>query len=101
MATCLLHHWKMKNDSTLICPLQLISGQYVCPHNNSASPLVEIELIGIPADCAKHKSKMIQRNALNPIWNEVYHFQVRKLIVFTRWDWDCNCFITTNRLFMT
>ncbi len=39
--------------------------------------MVELELIGIPADCAKHKSKMIQRNALNPIWNEVYQFQVQ------------------------
>lgn len=41
-----------------------------------ASTYVEIELVGIPIDCAKHKTKTIQNNALNPIWNEKLCFQV-------------------------
>lgn len=41
-----------------------------------ASTYVEIELVGIPIDCAKHKTKLIQSNALNPIWNEKFCFQV-------------------------
>ena len=39
--------------------------------------MVEVELIGIPADCAKFKSKVVTRNGINPIWYEMYTFQVR------------------------
>ena len=56
---------------------QVISGQYVCS-NFSASTQVEVEIIGIPVDCAKHKTRVIPRNSLNPIWNDVFTFQVSK-----------------------
>lgn len=55
--------------------LQVISGQYVCS-NYTASTQVEVEIIGISVDCAKHKTKVIPRNSLNPIWNDVFTFQV-------------------------
>ena len=56
--------------------LSIVSGQYVSPSNLSAGTYVEIELVGIPIDCAKHKTKVIVNNALNPIWNEKFCFQV-------------------------
>ncbi|XP_020282205.1 1-phosphatidylinositol 4,5-bisphosphate phosphodiesterase epsilon-1-like [Pseudomyrmex gracilis] len=56
--------------------LSLVSGQYVSLTNFGTSTYVEVELIGIPIDCAKHKTKVIQNNALNPIWNEKFCFQV-------------------------
>ncbi|XP_076227082.1 1-phosphatidylinositol 4,5-bisphosphate phosphodiesterase epsilon-1 [Nomia melanderi] len=56
--------------------LSIVSGQYVSPTNFVASTYVEIELVGIPSDCAKHKTKVVQNNALNPIWNERLCFQV-------------------------
>ncbi|XP_076629671.1 1-phosphatidylinositol 4,5-bisphosphate phosphodiesterase epsilon-1 isoform X2 [Colletes latitarsis] len=56
--------------------LSIVSGQYVSPTNFVASTYVEVELVGIPIDCAKHKTKVIQSNALNPIWNEKFCFQV-------------------------
>ena len=56
--------------------VQVISGQYMCP-NHTSSTQVEVEVIGIPADCAKFKTKVIPRNALNPIWNDVFTLQVR------------------------
>jgi phosphatidylinositol phospholipase C epsilon len=56
--------------------LSIVSGQYVSPSNLLTSTYVEIELVGIPIDCAKHKTKVIQGNALNPIWNEKFCFQV-------------------------
>ncbi|XP_034937622.1 1-phosphatidylinositol 4,5-bisphosphate phosphodiesterase epsilon-1-like [Chelonus insularis] len=56
--------------------LSIVSGQYISPTNLLASTYVEIELVGIPIDCAKHKTKAIQNNALNPIWNEKFCFQV-------------------------
>ncbi|XP_073996296.1 uncharacterized protein isoform X2 [Rhodnius prolixus] len=56
--------------------LNIISGQYVCQSNLTASVFVEVELIGIQVDCVKQKTKVVQRNALNPIWNEPFYFQV-------------------------
>ncbi|XP_014229016.1 1-phosphatidylinositol 4,5-bisphosphate phosphodiesterase epsilon-1-like [Trichogramma pretiosum] len=56
--------------------LSIVSGQYVNPTNVLASTYVEVELVGIQVDCAKHKTKAIQGNALNPIWNEKFCFQV-------------------------
>lgn len=56
--------------------LSVISGQYVYQTNLTASVLVEVEMIGIPADAAKHKTKVVQRNALNPIWNDTFFFQI-------------------------
>jgi hypothetical protein len=57
--------------------LQVISGQYVCPESNTGSPQVEVELIGIPVDCSKQRSRVIQRNSLNPIFNDTFIFKVR------------------------
>ncbi len=57
--------------------LTIISGQYVCEHDYSASPIVEVEVLGIPKDCYKYKTKMSQRNALNPIWEDTFEIEVR------------------------
>ena len=38
--------------------IKLISGQYVCQHDYTASPAVEVEVIGIPQDCFKYKTKL-------------------------------------------
>lgn len=57
--------------------LTIISGQYVCPANPSAgSPLLDVEMVGIPADCVKHKSKMVQRNGINPLFHDKFEFTV-------------------------
>lgn len=57
--------------------LTIISGQYVCPTNPSAgSPLIDVEIIGIPADCVKHKSKMVQRNGINPVFQDKFQFTI-------------------------
>jgi phosphatidylinositol phospholipase C epsilon len=57
--------------------LTIISGQYVCPANPSAgSPLLDVEIVGIPADCVKHKSKMVQRNGINPVFQDKFEFTV-------------------------
>jgi phosphatidylinositol phospholipase C epsilon len=33
-------------------------------------------VIGIPRDCCKYKTKMVSRNALNPIWEETFEVEV-------------------------
>uniref|UniRef100_A0A915DP53 Phosphoinositide phospholipase C n=1 Tax=Ditylenchus dipsaci TaxID=166011 RepID=A0A915DP53_9BILA len=54
----------MSNCSALILQITIISGQYVCPGVFTASPFIEIEVIGVPADCAREKSKIIGRNSV-------------------------------------
>lgn len=61
--------------AALILQLTLISGQYCCGAIYTASPFLEIELIGVQADCAKEKSKIIGRNSVNPIWNHSTTFR--------------------------
>ncbi|XP_023235323.1 uncharacterized protein LOC111634715 isoform X2 [Centruroides sculpturatus] len=56
--------------------ITIISGQYVCPSTHTGSPQVEMEIIGIPVDCNRQKTKLVQRNSLNPIWNDSFHFKV-------------------------
>lgn len=59
--------------------LNLVSGQYLC-HSTSTAPgtniVVEVELIGIPVDCNKQRTKNPTRNYVNPIFNETFFFKV-------------------------
>ncbi|CAG7724464.1 unnamed protein product [Allacma fusca] len=57
--------------------LTIISGQFLSPSNYQASPQVEVEVLGIPVDCAKQKTRIISRNALNPIWSETLSFTIQ------------------------
>ena len=41
---------------------------------------VEVEVVGIPADCYKYKTKMSQRNSLNPIWEDTFELEVRGIV---------------------
>lgn len=56
--------------------LNIISGQYLSQNNFYSSVQVEVELIGIPVDSCKQKTKVVQRNSLNPVWNDTFFFQV-------------------------
>ncbi|XP_064077346.1 1-phosphatidylinositol 4,5-bisphosphate phosphodiesterase epsilon-1-like isoform X2 [Macrobrachium nipponense] len=54
----------------------IISGQYVCQNNFQGNPQVEVEILGIPVDCIKFKTKPSHRNSFNPIWNETFNIRV-------------------------
>ncbi|KAG7167929.1 1-phosphatidylinositol 45-bisphosphate phosphodiesterase epsilon-1-like [Homarus americanus] len=56
--------------------VKVISGQYVCQNNFQGSPQVEVEILGIPVDCNKFKTKTIHRNSFNPIWNDPFNIRV-------------------------
>ena len=56
--------------------IKIISGQYVCIDENNGSPLVEVEIIGLEADCNKQRTRVIQKNSLNPIWNDSFSFRI-------------------------
>lgn len=55
----------------------VVSGQYVSPTGGSrASVYVEIEIIGIPPDSVKKKTKTVYYNSINPVWNETFAYRV-------------------------
>lgn len=57
--------------------INIVSGQYLNQVNNFFnSTQIEIELIGIPVDCYKRKTKIIRKNSFNPLWNETFYFKV-------------------------
>ena len=57
--------------------LSVISGLYVCQQDFTASCIIEVELLGIPKDCFKYKTKLSSKNALNPIWDDSFQLEVR------------------------
>ncbi|NP_001360637.1 Phosphoinositide phospholipase C [Caenorhabditis elegans] len=62
--------------SALLLNLTIISGQHVYPNTHYASLYVEIEVIGIHNDCVREKSKVVQRNSVNPIWNHTTQLRI-------------------------
>ncbi|XP_076141340.1 1-phosphatidylinositol 4,5-bisphosphate phosphodiesterase epsilon-1-like [Alosa pseudoharengus] len=77
----LYHHFSpLDRDLEGLCPAQftltIISGQNVCPGNTAASPCVEVDVLGMPADAAHFRTKAAHRNALNPMWGQSFQFPV-------------------------
>lgn len=74
--------------------INIVSGQYVSQSNLFANTYVEVEMLGIPVDCSKKRTKVIKRNALNPIWNDTFHFQIMfydlAFLKFCVYDADTN-----------
>ncbi|CAB3400668.1 unnamed protein product [Caenorhabditis bovis] len=62
--------------SALLLNLTIISGQHVYPNTHYASLYVEVEVIGVPNDCVREKSKVVQRNSVNPIWNHTTQLRI-------------------------
>lgn len=57
--------------------IKIISGQSVCLEGEyTGSPLVEVEIIGLEADCNKQRTRVIQKNSLNPIFNDQFIFRI-------------------------
>ena len=74
--------------------LKLISGQYVCQQDFTASCIVEVEVLGIPKDCFKYKTKLSAKNSLNPIWDDTFEIEIRMpelaFLKFTVFDISTN-----------
>ncbi|CAB3224475.1 unnamed protein product [Arctia plantaginis] len=68
--------------------LAVISGQYVAENVYSFyNAFVEVEILGVPADCKKIRTKVARKNALNPIWNETFTFRINfPELAFIRFD---------------
>ncbi|KAK2188257.1 hypothetical protein NP493_138g02010 [Ridgeia piscesae] len=68
--------------SPLILHIKVISGQrFPKPKGSGAKgdtidPYVTVEIFGIPADCAEERTKTVQHNGYNPLFDESFEFQV-------------------------
>ncbi|XP_077368059.1 1-phosphatidylinositol 4,5-bisphosphate phosphodiesterase eta-2a [Festucalex cinctus] len=80
--------------------LKIISGQQLPKPKDSMlgdrgeiiDPFVEVEIIGLPVDCAKEQTRVVDDNGFNPMWEETLVFTVHMpeltLVRFLVWDHD-------------
>ncbi|KAM8812433.1 1-phosphatidylinositol 4,5-bisphosphate phosphodiesterase eta-1 [Rhynchonycteris naso] len=80
--------------------LKVISGQQLPKPPDSMlgdrgeiiDPFVEVEIIGLPVDCCKDQTHVVDDNGFNPVWEETLTFTVHMpeiaLIRFLVWDHD-------------
>ncbi|XP_038671803.1 1-phosphatidylinositol 4,5-bisphosphate phosphodiesterase eta-1 isoform X2 [Scyliorhinus canicula] len=80
--------------------LKIISGQQLPKPPRSMlgdrgeiiDPFVEVEIIGLPIDCCKEQTRVVDDNGFNPVWEETVTFTVHMpeiaLVRFLVWDHD-------------
>ncbi|XP_026087077.1 1-phosphatidylinositol 4,5-bisphosphate phosphodiesterase eta-1-like isoform X1 [Carassius auratus] len=55
-------------------------------------PFVEVEIIGLPVDCCKEQTRVVDDNGFNPVWEETVSFTLHMpevaLVRFLVWDHD-------------
>ncbi|XP_058406514.1 1-phosphatidylinositol 4,5-bisphosphate phosphodiesterase eta-1 isoform X2 [Diceros bicornis minor] len=80
--------------------LKVISGQQLPKPPDSVfgdrgeiiDPFVEVEIIGLPVDCCKDQTRVVDDNGFNPMWEETLTFTVHMpeiaLVRFLVWDHD-------------
>ncbi|OCT61324.1 inactive phospholipase C-like protein 1 [Xenopus laevis] len=68
--------------SPQVLHIKIISGQNfpkpkgACAKGDVIDPYICIEIHGIPADCAEQRTKTVQQNGDNPIFDESFEFQI-------------------------
>uniref|UniRef100_F7E2P1 Phosphoinositide phospholipase C n=1 Tax=Monodelphis domestica TaxID=13616 RepID=F7E2P1_MONDO len=68
--------------SPQVLHIKIISGQNfpkpkgACAKGDVIDPYVCIEIHGIPADCSEQRTKTVQQNSDNPIFDETFEFQI-------------------------
>uniref|UniRef100_A0A8C3VBX8 Phosphoinositide phospholipase C n=1 Tax=Catharus ustulatus TaxID=91951 RepID=A0A8C3VBX8_CATUS len=92
-------------DPLPACPkkqliLKIISGQQLPKPPDSMlgdrgeiiDPFVEVEIIGLPVDCCKDQTRVVDDNGFNPVWEETLTFTIHMpemaLVRFLVWDHD-------------
>ncbi|XP_066565560.1 1-phosphatidylinositol 4,5-bisphosphate phosphodiesterase eta-1 isoform X2 [Amia ocellicauda] len=80
--------------------LKIISGQQLPKPPDSMlgdrgeiiDPYVEVEIIGLPVDCCKEQTRVVDDNGFNPVWEETLTFTLHMpelaLVRFLVWDHD-------------
>ncbi|XP_053696518.1 1-phosphatidylinositol 4,5-bisphosphate phosphodiesterase epsilon-1-like [Sabethes cyaneus] len=56
--------------------INIVSGQYLNHVTGGTNIHVEIELLGIPIDYGRRRTKPVRHNLFNPVWNETFFFKI-------------------------
>ncbi len=83
-------------DDAQLLTLTIISAQFLSRSNLETSdipdPYVAISIHGLPCDQQIRKTKVIENNGLDPIWNETFSFKINypqmTLVYFSVYDHD-------------
>lgn len=83
-------------DYPQILTITIISAQFLSrPSKNSSDipdPYVTVSIHGLPCDQQTQKTRVIENNGFDPIWNETFTFRIRypqmTLVYFTVFDYD-------------
>ncbi|XP_077867839.1 1-phosphatidylinositol 4,5-bisphosphate phosphodiesterase eta-2-like [Saccoglossus kowalevskii] len=79
---------RIQSGQQLPKPPQSILGE----RGEIIDPYVEVEIIGIPIDCARRQTRTIQDNGFNPVWDETMVFTINlpelALVRIVVWDED-------------
>ncbi len=83
-------------DDHLNIIVTVVSGQFL-PRSNSKTkdipdPYIQITTRGVPCDDKVHKTRTVNNNGFDPIWNEAFEFRIRFpqmcLMYFSAIDYD-------------
>ncbi|XP_026543935.1 1-phosphatidylinositol 4,5-bisphosphate phosphodiesterase eta-2 [Notechis scutatus] len=70
----------VESEKVVIAPMHIID------------PFVEVEVIGLPMDCCKEQTRVVDDNGFNPMWEETLVFNIGMpeiaLVRFLVWDHD-------------
>ncbi|CAF4307214.1 unnamed protein product, partial [Rotaria sp. Silwood2] len=83
-------------DFPQVLTLTIISAQFLSRSNSTIfdipDPYVLVSIHGLPCDHQTRKTKVIQNNGLDPIWNEKISFRIKypkmALVYFSVYDYD-------------
>nr|XP_023697268.1 1-phosphatidylinositol 4,5-bisphosphate phosphodiesterase eta-2 [Paramormyrops kingsleyae] len=69
-----------------------VSGDNRASVTQIIDPFVEVEIIGLPVDCSKEQTRVVDDNGFNPMWEETLVFTLHMpeiaLVRFLVWDHD-------------
>uniref|UniRef100_A0AAF5RV35 Phosphoinositide phospholipase C n=2 Tax=Wuchereria bancrofti TaxID=6293 RepID=A0AAF5RV35_WUCBA len=72
---------RVANTIQVIMNLSVISGEYLpkpfSKEGEIIDPYVMVEILGIPADCNKFQTKVIDNNGFQPVWKDSFKIELR------------------------
>ncbi|KRX53148.1 1-phosphatidylinositol 4,5-bisphosphate phosphodiesterase gamma-1 [Trichinella sp. T9] len=64
----------------ILLTIEVIAGRHLYRKDRCkgiVSPVVEVEIVGLPFDCQAYRTSVISCDGLHPIWNEHFEFNVK------------------------
>uniref|UniRef100_A0A5S6Q9V1 Phosphoinositide phospholipase C n=1 Tax=Trichuris muris TaxID=70415 RepID=A0A5S6Q9V1_TRIMR len=68
------------SSKSMILTVEVIAGRHLYRKDKSkgiVSPVVEVEVIGLPCDCRAYRTSVVCCDGLHPVWNEHFEFDIK------------------------